>query len=140
MSEFFSKWQRAEGRFHAVAEHPAGHPHEPSNPVAHTPQRAAADAAIECINCAVCYAACDVVAWNPEYLGPAALNRAWSLVNDRRDGAQTQRLRAVSVAGGCQNCHSQHGCDHYCPVGLTPSRSIAGLKRAVAAAVLTGRW
>jgi fumarate reductase iron-sulfur subunit len=30
-----------------------------------------ADAGIECIGCGVCYAACDVVKWNRDYLGPA---------------------------------------------------------------------
>ena len=133
MSEFFTKWQRAEGRFY-----PASTGRDEAAP-ANTPRRAAADAAIECINCAVCYAACDVVKWNPDYLGPAALNRAWTLVNDDRDHHQAQRLRAISAAGGCQNCHSQQGCAHYCPVQLSPARSIAGLKRAVAGAVLKGR-
>ena len=46
-----------------------------------------ADAGVECIGCGVCYAACDVVGWRPDYIGPAALNRAWTLVNDERDGA-----------------------------------------------------
>ena len=45
---------------------------------------------IECINCGVCYAACDTVRWNPDYLGPAALNRAWSLVNDERDAGNAR--------------------------------------------------
>ncbi len=48
----------------------------------------AVDAGIECIGCGVCYTACDVVSWNPDYLGPAALNRAWTLVNDVRDAGQ----------------------------------------------------
>src|SRR5262249_47295351 len=56
--------------------------------------RIAADAAIECINCGICYAACDTVRWNSGYLGPAALNRAWTLVNDVRDGANAARLQA----------------------------------------------
>ena len=47
---------------------------------------------IECINCGVCYAACDTVRWNPDYLGPAALNRAWTLVNDERDAGNIERL------------------------------------------------
>ena len=53
-----------------------------------SPKRQAADAGIECIGCGVCYASCDIVAWNGDYLGPAALNRAWTLVNDVRDGAR----------------------------------------------------
>jgi hypothetical protein len=31
---------------------------------------------MECIGCRFCYSACDVVAWDEVYLGPAALNRA----------------------------------------------------------------
>jgi len=132
MSEFFAKWQRAEGRFQPTS----GRHDAVANFVPSTPQRVAADAGIECINCAVCYAACDVVTWNPGYLGPAALNRAWTLVNDVRDGGQRNRLHAISGQGGCQNCHSQQGCSNHCPVKLNPTRSIAGLKKTIARAVL----
>ena len=93
-------------------------------------KRRAANRAVECINCAVCYAACDVAAWDPGYLGPAALNRAWSIVNDDRAanaGAVRARARA---AGGCGSpCHTHGACAAACPVGLSPTRSIAGLKR-----------
>jgi fumarate reductase iron-sulfur subunit len=94
--------------------------------------RITASEGIECINCAVCYAACDVVASNPEYLGPAALNRAWTLVNDSRDSGQDKRLHAVAQNGGCHNCHAQQGCAQYCPNELNPTASISGLKRATA--------
>ena len=57
-----------------------------------SPQRQAADAGIECIGCGVCHSACDVVAWEPDYLGPAALNRAWTLVNDVRDTGNDARI------------------------------------------------
>ena len=103
-----------------------------------TSARQAASAGIECINCAVCYAACDVVAMNRAYLGPAALNRAWTLINDERDGGQTARLKAVAGDAGCHNCHSQAGCATYCPNGLNPTLSIAGLKRVTARAALKG--
>ena len=73
MAEFFAKWRKAEGHFHPTStRHEAIAPIPPDDP-----RRIAASAAIECINCAVCYAACDVVALNPDYLGPAAPNRAW---------------------------------------------------------------
>ena len=132
MSEFFDKWKRAEGHFSGKDSR--------TQPVAMIAPadgvRQAADAAIECINCAICYAACDVVAWNPEYLGPAALNRAWSLQNDSRDGRQAERLQAVSADGGCLQCHSQQGCATYCPNQLNPTASIAGLKRLATAGFL----
>ncbi|HKJ53408.1 MAG TPA: 2Fe-2S iron-sulfur cluster-binding protein [Gammaproteobacteria bacterium] len=129
MSAFFDKWNRAEGRFVGTAtrEHPVAaiSPREPA--------RRAADAAIECINCGICYAACDQVGWQSDYLGPAALNRAWSLQNDSRDRNHATRLRAVTVAGGCQQCHSQQGCAAHCPNELNPTASIAGLKRMATA-------
>ena len=94
--------------------------------------------ATECINCAICYASCDVVSWNADYLGPAALNRAWSLQNDERDTATARRLQAVAGDGGCHQCHSQQGCATYCPNELNPTASIAGLKRQVTTAWLRG--
>lgn len=134
MREFFEKWTAARGTFvpsrsrNGVIERI-----KPSEPA-----RIAADAAIECINCGVCYAGCDTVRWNPDYLGPAALNRAWSLVNDRRDAARIEHLSAVSGAGGCHNCHSHQSCQELCPLALNPTRSIAGLKRAWLRAWLGG--
>ena len=73
---FFEQWREAEGRFHGTRTR---HEEVERRVAAASPARQAADAGIECINCAVCYSACDVVAWNTAYLGPAALNRAWTL-------------------------------------------------------------
>lgn len=134
MSEFFDKWVAAEGRFHPSAS-------RDDDIVAvlpDSPQRKAASAGIECINCGICYAACDSVENNADYLGPAALNRAWTLFNDERDDGREQRLKAVSGVGGCHSCHSQQGCVAYCPNELNPTLSISGLKRISAKAALKG--
>jgi succinate dehydrogenase iron-sulfur subunit len=134
MRDFFGKWTAARGVFvPSRSRKEAIELIEPSEP-----KRVAADAAIECINCGVCYAACDTVRWNPDYLGPAALNRAWSLVNDRRDAAPMEHLAAVSGTGGCHNCHSHQSCQELCPLSLNPTRSIAGLKRKSLLAQLGG--
>ena len=72
MREFFDKWARAKGQFHGTrTRHDDFEKVEPASPA-----RVAANAGIECIGCGVCYASCDVVSWRPDYLGPAALNRA----------------------------------------------------------------
>ncbi len=126
LTPFFEKWQKAGGRHLGTAS-------REDPPQAVDPQsraRLVASAAIECINCAVCYSACDVVAWDADYLGPAALNRAWTLVNDARHGARDDTLDRAFSSGGCTSCHSQGNCTRHCPVGLSPSESIAGLKRA----------
>ncbi len=134
MREFFDKWARAKGDFRGrQTKHDDFAPVPPSSE-----PRQLADAGIECIGCGVCYAACDVVTWNPDYLGPAALNRAWTLVNDVRDAGRLERLRAVSGDAGCHACHSHVSCTERCPKKLSPTASIAGLKRAVAKAVVQG--
>ena len=126
MDPFFDKWVKAE-----AIHHPSADRHEGFAAVTpDDPQRIEASAGIEGINCAICYAACDTVAGNPDYLGPAALQRAWTLFNDSRDDAGDAILDAVSQSGGCHNCHSMGSCSHYCPNDLDPMGAIAGLKLA----------
>jgi fumarate reductase iron-sulfur subunit len=86
----------------------------------------------------VCYSACDLVSWNADYLGPAALNRAWTLVNDVRDAGNAARLDAVAGDAGCHDCHSHQSCREHCPKSLNPTASIAGLKRATLRAAWKG--
>jgi len=134
MQPFFEKWQQAKGVFE-----PSLTRHDPIQEIRpDTPLRIAADAAVECINCGVCYAACDTVRWNPDYMGPAALNRAWSLVNDVRDTGQTERLQAIAGDGGCHSCHTHQSCQQLCPQSLNPTAAIAGLKRRSVQAYLKG--
>ena len=134
MSGFFDKWSRAGGSFKGTRTR-----RDDFERVApQSPARRQVDAGIECIGCGVCYASCDVVAQNPAYLGPAALNRAWTLVNDVRDVAGAARLRAVAGDAGCHACHTQMGCTQHCPKKLAPTAAIAGLKRATASAWLAG--
>jgi fumarate reductase iron-sulfur subunit len=134
MREFFDKWARAKGEFKGRSTREDDFAKVRPDSAA----RMQADAGIECIGCGVCYAACDVVAWNPQYLGPAALNRAWTLVQDERDRDTTERLRAVAGDAGCHACHTHVSCTERCPKHLSPTAAIAGLKREVAKAVLHG--
>jgi fumarate reductase iron-sulfur subunit len=126
MAAFFDKWQAAKGYFEPGENPPDDFAVVPPA----SPAREAANAGIECIGCGVCYAACDVVAWDKDYLGPAALNRAWTLVNDVRDQGNRERMTAVSKNGGCHSCHTHMSCTSFCPKSLSPTYSIAGLKRA----------
>ncbi len=135
MREFFDKWARARGRLA-----PTKTRHDDFARIApDSAERQAANAGIECIGCGVCYASCDVVAWRPDYLGPAALNRAWTLVNDPRDGAQAERLQAVAGDAGCHACHTHMSCTERCPKHIAPTAGIAGLKRAVLKAAWKGQ-
>jgi fumarate reductase iron-sulfur subunit len=135
MVQFFDKWRDARGYFEAGSEPDKEFAVVPPA----SPQRREADAGIECIGCGICYSACDVVAWDKSYLGPAALNRAWTLVNDVRDRDQTARLDAVSGSSGCHACHTHMSCTAFCPKGIAPTYSIAGLKRLMLSRTLRGR-
>jgi fumarate reductase iron-sulfur subunit len=135
MEQFFDKWRAAKGHFDP-GPRPAG---DFAVVPPATPRRQAADAGIECIGCGICYSACDVVAWDPDYLGPAALNRAWTLLNDVRDRGNPARMAAVSGTSGCQACHTHMSCTAFCPKGIEPTYAIAGLKRAMARRALRGR-
>jgi fumarate reductase iron-sulfur subunit len=135
MRTFFDKWERAKGHFEGAGARTDNF----ARVAPDSPARQAADAGIECIGCGVCYAACDVVSWNPGYLGPAALNRAWTLVTDVRDTKTAERLRAIAGDAGCHACHTHMSCTERCPKHLSPTASIAGLKRAVTKAALEGK-
>ena len=135
MDPFFEKWVEA-GGVHTPGRSRA----DPIQQVPpDDPGRVAANKAIECINCGVCYAACDTVAGNPDYLGPAALQRAWTLYNDVKVADPQVVLDAAMGPGGCMNCHTQGSCTRYCPNELDPLSAIAGLKRAAARSFWKGR-
>ena len=135
MEGFFNKWVAAGGVHHPTTTR--ADPIEQIDPAGAA--RINANAGIECINCAVCFAACDTVAGNCEYLGPAALTRAWTVYNDVKNADKQAILEAVSGKGGCHNCHSQGSCTLHCPNGLDPMMAIAGLKRASAASLFSRR-
>ena len=128
MDPFFDKWVRAGG-----VHHPTASRHDPIQKIDEgSSERQEANDVIECINCGVCYAACDVVGANSDYFGPAALNRAWSLVNDVKTSHKDKIFDAVNSHAGCHNCHAQQSCSRYCPNELNPSASIASLKHKAA--------
>ncbi len=135
MDPFFDKWIAAGGQHQSDKTRD-----DPIAPVDATSEaRVEINSAIECINCAVCYAACDTVTGNPDYLGPAALQRAWTLLNDEKATGKQAILDAVSGKGGCHNCHSMGSCTAYCPNDLNPMKAIAGLKRETARAFWKGK-
>jgi fumarate reductase iron-sulfur subunit len=134
MTPFFEKWTAARGRFRGSGTRSDDF----ARVQPESPQRKLVDEAIECIGCGVCYSSCDVVSWNADYLGPAALNRAWTLINDVRDTDRGARLAAVAGDAGCHACHTQMSCTERCPKQLSPTAGIAGLKRLVLAAAVKG--
>ena len=92
-------------------------------------ERREIDEAIECIGCAMCVSACTMVVHASRFPGPAALNRAFTLQRDQRDGAAAARWQALLSDDALARCHGQGNCTAVCPMGLAPSTSIARLRR-----------
>ena len=84
----------------------------------------------ECIACGSCVSACTMMRWDPEYLGPMGLNRAFCLVADSRDLAG-ERLARIAGEDGVYRCHMEFNCTDVCPKHLSPTRGIHYLKRQI---------
>src|SRR3989454_10083148 len=63
------------------------------------------DAAIEGIGCGMCLSACTIVAHNPRFPGPAALNPAFTLELDPRDDRHAGRRRVLVPGAALARCH-----------------------------------
>jgi len=87
------------------------------------------DPAIECIGCGMCVSACTLVAHNPRFPGPAALNRAFTLQRDRRDDGAEARWSVLLSDDALARCHGQGNCTEVCPQGLAPTTSIIRLRQ-----------
>jgi len=96
-------------------------------------ERREIDAAIECIGCGMCLSACTMVAANPRFPGPAALNRAYTVQRDGRDDAHETRWAALLSEDALARCHGQANCTEVCPMELSPTDSILRLRRLAVA-------
>jgi succinate dehydrogenase/fumarate reductase iron-sulfur protein len=92
----------------------------------------------ECITCGLCYSGCSLVSLEDSYIGPAALNRAYSLIADERDKATKERLEIISQENGALRCHSLYECTEVCPKGISPTWSIQKLKSRAVSNTLKG--
>lgn len=81
----------------------------------------------ECIACGCCVSSCTMMYHHPEYLGPAALNRAFTLIADSRDGLYDQRLTRIMPS--CYNCRLEFNCTDVCPKEISPTRAIKYIQR-----------
>ena len=84
----------------------------------------------ECIACGSCVSACTMMHWNPDYIGPMSLNRAFCLIADSRD-LTGDRLERVADENGVYRCHMEFNCTDVCPKHISPTRGIHYLKRQI---------
>jgi succinate dehydrogenase / fumarate reductase iron-sulfur subunit len=86
------------------------------------------DEADYCIQCGACYYSCPAVEVNEEYVGPAALVKAWRFNSDVRDTAVESRLENLQELGsGIWDCVKCFECAEACPKELDPIGKITKL-------------
>jgi len=128
LEPFFAQWKRIK---------PAFRPKDPdSQQLAVIPDTSAyakqTPEKRDCITCGICYGACGVKTTSSEYLGPAAINKAFLRLMDPRDIAVDDRIAPLNEErGGVWRCHTQFNCTAACPKGITLTDSITRLKRAM---------
>ena len=83
----------------------------------------------DCILCAACHSSCPSGIVNENYLGPAALTKAYRFIADTRDTATDLRLDIVANENGIYRCHTIFNCVASCPKGINQTYSIQQMKR-----------
>ena len=77
-----------------------------------------------CINCMLCYAACPVVANEPEFLGPAAIALGHRYSLDSRDEGADERNRIFRGEGPVFSCSYANECSEVCPKNVDPAGAV----------------
>jgi succinate dehydrogenase / fumarate reductase iron-sulfur subunit len=86
--------------------------------------------AMACIHCGVCVSACLSMEVDPDFIGPAALAKAYRFVGDPRDGEQEARLRDLAEdPHGIYDCTHCFACVEVCPKDVAPMDQIMRLRR-----------
>jgi succinate dehydrogenase / fumarate reductase, iron-sulfur subunit len=89
------------------------------------------DGTWECILCGACTSSCPVYWSSQQFLGPAALLKAYRYVFDTRDEGLDERLEMLDNKHGLWRCHTIFNCVEACPKGLNPTEAIVKLRRRV---------
>ena len=92
-------------------------------------QHAVIEDATKCIMCGACTHSCPSTWADPDYLGPAAMLKAYRYVFDSRDTEAEDRLKVVDSKDGLWKCYTIFNCVQACPKGIDITRWLSALKR-----------
>jgi succinate dehydrogenase / fumarate reductase iron-sulfur subunit len=88
------------------------------------------DGSYECIYCGACTSSCPSYWADEDFLGPAALLKAYRFEFDSRDQGSGERLPLLNDRHGLWRCHTIFNCT-ICPKALIPTWAIGELKKKV---------
>ena len=85
---------------------------------------------VSCIQCGACVSACLSMEADPEFIGPAALAKAYRFVGDPRDSQTRARLYDLAQdPHGIYDCTHCFACIDACPKDVAPMDQIMRLRR-----------
>ncbi len=84
-----------------------------------------------CILCCICYGACPVAARDKDFIGPAALAKAWRFYADTRNKNTGEILKMVDLKRGVWACDEVYRCVEACPKQVPPTNAITGFMRKI---------
>jgi succinate dehydrogenase / fumarate reductase, iron-sulfur subunit len=83
-----------------------------------------------CIQCGACVSSCLSMEADPDFIGPAALAKAYRFVGDPRDAETVERLHDLANdPHGIYDCTHCFSCIDACPKGVAPMDQIMRLRR-----------
>jgi succinate dehydrogenase / fumarate reductase iron-sulfur subunit len=83
-----------------------------------------------CIQCGACVSSCLSMEADPDFIGPAALAKAYRFVGDPRDAETKERLHDLAHdPHGIYDCTHCFSCIDACPKGVAPMDQIMRLRR-----------
>jgi succinate dehydrogenase / fumarate reductase iron-sulfur subunit len=83
-----------------------------------------------CIQCGACVSSCLSMEADPDFIGPAALAKAYRFVGDPRDAETAERLHDLAQdPHGIYDCTHCFSCVDACPKGVAPMDQIMRLRR-----------
>ncbi len=122
MEPFFAKYEDALPFFEPAKAHDEPYVIKPDDKA-----RVDIGMATDCIACGCCVSSCTMVNHHAGYAGPAAINRAFTLLADERDGLFEARL--TRALDSCYACRTEFNCTEVCPKQISGTRAIKYIQR-----------
>jgi succinate dehydrogenase / fumarate reductase iron-sulfur subunit len=122
MEKFFTKYEDVLPFFE-----PKEKREEPYIIAPDTRERVDIGMATDCVACGCCVSSCTMVNNHEDYAGPAALNRAFTLLADTRDALFVPRL--TRALDSCYNCRTEFNCTEVCPKKISGTYAIKYIQR-----------
>jgi succinate dehydrogenase / fumarate reductase iron-sulfur subunit len=83
---------------------------------------------MSCFNCGMCDEGCTVLPVDFDFLGPAALTKAYRFAFDPRNKDSREQVKIVEKPKGIWDCVHCYEADEHCPRNIEPTKRIVALR------------